>query len=119
MTILAPLAPLESLLTEEMNARMAACITTTVKRADTLKSNGYDFIRTDRTGVYLCQKPPKANKKTGEITEEYEPYIVDVQAQTCTCVQFMRCGVCKHERAIRQAVNEALELLLGKREVAP
>ncbi len=110
--ILAPLAPLESLLAEETSVKRAMCITTTVKRGETLKADGYEFVRTDRNGVYEVRKPAKVNKKTGEITE-FEPYIVDVQAQTCTCIQFERCGVCKHERAVRSAVREALHLLIG------
>jgi RecJ-like exonuclease len=98
-------------LVEGRPAKIAQCITTTCEKAQTLRAEGYDFVPTSRTGVYECRKPAKVNRKTGEVTE-FEPYIVDITAQTCTCIQFERCGVCKHERAIRQAVSEALALLL-------
>lgn len=109
-TILSSLEPVAALV-EGRSAKIAQCITTTCEKATTLKVDGYEFVPTSRPGVYECHKPAKINRRTGEVTE-FSPYVVGIKAQTCTCVQFERCGVCKHERGIRQAVAEALALLL-------
>lgn len=112
MVALSPLTPLGDLIVEGMPERQAKALATTVKRANTLKADGYEFVRTDRVGVYHVFKPAKLNKQTGELTE-FAPYIVDVQAETCTCEGFLYNGHCKHERACREAVREALDLLIG------
>lgn len=113
--IFSPPPPVSSLVSEGISARAAKALTTTCQRAETLQSDGYKFARTDRPGVWECQKPAKVDKTTGEILTEYAPYIVEIRQDegSCTCEGFGHHGHCKHERACRVAVREALELLLG------
>lgn len=117
MVIAVP-TPLEELIVEGMPSRSVSALTTTVKRAQTLTADGYTLTRGEKPTIYLVTKPPKVDKKTGEILEEYPPYTVNVVDGTCDCPQFAYHGHCKHERAARVAVREALELLLGKSEVS-
>jgi hypothetical protein len=113
MLVVAP-TPLEELIVEGMPSRSVAALTTTAKRAQTLTADGYTMVRGEKPSIYLVTKPPKVNKATGEILEEYPPYTVNAVEGTCDCPQFAYHGACKHERAARVAVREALELLLGK-----
>jgi hypothetical protein len=113
MIISAPL-PISSILTPEMSPRVAQAVRTTCERAESLKADGYRFERRPKTTVWECHKPVKVNRKTGEITE-FEPYVLEIQdgAATCSCGGFYYYNHCKHERALRTAISEALELLIG------
>jgi hypothetical protein len=98
-----------------MPTRAAKALATTCQRAETLQADGYKFTRRPGTSIWDCQKPATINKRTGEIIE-HDPYVVDLRQDdgVCSCEGFRYYGHCKHERACRAAVCEALELLLGK-----
>lgn len=98
-------------LTEGKSAKALQCITTTALRAQTLLAEGYKIAPTTRSLVYEVQKPPQLMVRTGEM-REFDPYIVDAAACTCTCPMFAGYGTCKHSLAVVTAVADAMALLI-------
>lgn len=99
-----------------MEQKAIKALATTTERAKTLFADGYKLDPVPgKPGVYTVTRPtPRIEKRTGEIIESYTVRMT-AHGAICNCPQYQSRSVngerdCKHAKATRDAVAEALRI---------